>query len=78
MLDELILYVTRSLVQFPDAVELYSRSRGHSIVYFLTVDPRDMGKVIGRGGRIAKALRNLVSVAATREGIRASLEIRET
>ncbi len=77
MLEELILYVARSLVDHPDSVEVYSRGSGRVVTYYLNVDARDMGKVIGRQGKIAKAFRDVLSVAATREGVRANLEIRE-
>lgn len=77
MLDDLILFVARALVDHPDAIELESEDTPRGTVYYLTVDPSDMGKVIGRQGRIAKAFRSLLSIAATREGVRASLEIRE-
>ena len=77
MIEELILFVARSLVDNPDDVQVESEEGGRGTTYFLTVNPRDMGKVIGRQGKIAKALRSLVSIAATREGVRANLEIRE-
>ena len=77
MIDELILYVARGLVDNPDAVTVETEDRGRGATYLLTVDPKDMGKVIGRQGKIAKAFRTLVSVAATRQDIRANLEIRE-
>lgn len=77
MLDDLILYVARSLVDNPDVLELESEETPRGTVYYLTVDRSDMGKIIGRQGRIAKAFRSLLSIAATREGVRASLEIRE-
>lgn len=77
MLEELILYLARSLVDHPDAVTLRMEEGPRGATYFLVVDPRDMGKVIGRGGKIARAFRSLLSVAATREGVRANLEIRE-
>ena len=77
MIDELILYVARSLVDNPDAVEVRAEPSGRGATYYLVVDPQDMGKVIGRGGKIARSFRSLVSIAATREGVHASLEIRE-
>ncbi|MDP9383408.1 MAG: KH domain-containing protein [Chloroflexota bacterium] len=77
MLEELIEYVAKSLVDNPDAVHVDVSESGRSTTYYLTVDPKDMGKVIGRQGKIARAFRTLVSIAATREGVRANLEIRE-
>ncbi|MDQ3856116.1 MAG: KH domain-containing protein [Chloroflexota bacterium] len=77
MVEDLVVYVARSLVDNPDAVSVEVDEGPRGYTYYLTVDPRDMGKVIGRQGKIARAFRSLVSVAATREGIRANLEIRE-
>lgn len=77
MLVELIEFVAKSLVDNPDAVRVEVEDGPRQTTYHLSVDQRDMGKVIGRGGKIARAFRSLVSVGAIREGIRASLEIRE-
>jgi len=77
VLEELVEFVAKSLVENPDAVVVESEESGRGITYYLTVDPKDMGKVIGRQGKIARAFRTLLSVAATREGVRANLEIRE-
>lgn len=66
------------MVDNPDAVEVETEERGRAVTYHLSVDPKDMGKVIGRQGKIARALRALVGVAATREGVRANLEIRDS
>lgn len=77
VLEELISYIAKSLVDHPETVEIETHDLGRSVTYYLHVDPRDMGKVIGRNGRIARAFRNVLSVAATREGVRANLEIRE-
>lgn len=77
MIEELILHVAKSLVDRPDAVTVDSEEGARGVTYYLMVDQGDMGKVIGRQGRIAKAVRTLVSIAATREGVRANLEIRE-
>ncbi len=77
MLDELILFVARSLVDNPEDVSVEAEDGSRGTTYYLTVNPRDMGAVIGRQGKIAKAFRSIVSIAATREGVRANLEIRE-
>ena len=69
--------VARALVDRPDAVRVTeSERRGTSIVE-LTTAPGDMGKIIGRQGRTAAALRTLVAVAAEKLGRRAQLDIRD-
>ncbi|HET9201261.1 MAG TPA: KH domain-containing protein [Dehalococcoidia bacterium] len=74
-MKELIEYVARSLVEHPDEVVVEERTSGYRVVYHLTVNEEDMGRVIGKQGRIAQALRTLLKVAATRTGQRVSLEI---
>ncbi len=63
---ELIRYIAQSLVDNPDQVEVIEKEGADSIVYELHVAPDDMGKVIGRQGRIAKALRTLVKAATAK------------
>lgn len=76
-MKELISYVAENLVDHPEAVRVEERSRGRNNVELrLTVQREDMGRVIGKGGRVANALRSLVRVAATKQGKRANLEIR--
>jgi predicted RNA-binding protein YlqC (UPF0109 family) len=72
---ELVDYVARSLVSLPDAVTVTEVDDNGTLVLQLQVAPEDIGKVIGRQGRIANALRALIKVAAVREGRRAVLEI---
>ena len=72
---ELVDYVARSLVSLPDAVTVTEVDDNGTLVLQLQVAPEDIGKVIGRQGRIANALRALIKVAAVREGRRAILEI---
>ena len=72
---EMVEFVARSLVDNPDAVQVTQHERGNTVEVRLTVDPDEMGKVIGRQGRVAKALRALVAAAATRSGKRVILEI---
>ncbi|WP_373045480.1 KH domain-containing protein [Vulgatibacter sp.] len=71
---DLIEYAARCLVDEPEAVEVEERP-GASTVYELSVAPGDLGKVIGRQGRTAKALRTLLAARAEVEGKRATLEI---
>jgi predicted RNA-binding protein YlqC (UPF0109 family) len=72
---ELIEYVAQSLVNNPDQVRVIEVDEDGILVYQLQVAPEDMGKVIGRQGRIANALRSLLKVASVRQGRRAVLEI---
>ncbi len=78
MIEELVEYVAKSLADNPDMVQVTKTSKPRGVTYTLFLDPNDMGRVIGRNGRVAKAIRTLVSIAATREGIKAELEIRES
>jgi predicted RNA-binding protein YlqC (UPF0109 family) len=72
---DLVDYVARSLVDNGEAVQVALHERGHVVELRLKVDPDEMGKVIGRQGRVAKALRGLLAAAATRSGKRVNLEI---
>lgn len=71
----LVEYIARSLVDDPDAVEVRQREAGRTTVVELSVAPEDTGKVIGREGRVAKALRNILRVAGNRKRQRVILEI---
>jgi uncharacterized protein len=69
-------YLARHIVDDPDGVFVeVSEGRGTEVELRLHVAPNDMGKVIGRRGRVAQALRQVVAAAGNREGVRASLEI---
>jgi uncharacterized protein len=72
---DLIEYVAQSLVTQPDQVQVTELDDNGVLVYQLQVAPEDVGKVIGRQGRIANALRALIKVASVRQGRRAILEI---
>ena len=76
-MKELVEYVARSLVDDPDAVEVTEEEgeRGHLLR--LKVAPDDMGKVIGKRGRIVRAIRAVVRVAGTRQGVNTMVEIVE-
>ena len=69
--------VARALVDNPDAVKVSETQRRGMTVLELKTAPGDMGKIIGRQGRTAAALRTLVSVTAEKHGIRAQLDIRD-
>ncbi|MFV2062673.1 MAG: KH domain-containing protein [Chloroflexota bacterium] len=72
---ELVTFVAKSLVDDPDAVSVEVHDEDGAQVIELSVAEDDMGKVIGRNGSVAKALRTLLKVVATREGKPISLEI---
>jgi len=72
---ELLAYLARELVDEPDAVRVESEERDGSLVLYLDVAPDDVGKVIGRGGRIVRALRAVVRASSVREGQRVQIEI---
>ena len=63
-MDELVLFIARSLVENPDAVKVNVREDGDTSVIELSVDPADVGKVIGKQGRIAKAIRTIVKASS--------------
>ena len=69
--------VVRALVDKPDSVQVHESSRRGMMVLELKTAPADMGKIIGRQGRTAAALRTLVAVTAERHGVRAQLDIRD-
>jgi predicted RNA-binding protein YlqC (UPF0109 family) len=72
---DLIIYVAQQLVSHPDQVRVTELDERTYTVYQLQVAPEDVGKVIGRDGRIANALRVLIKTSAARNNRRAILEI---
>ena len=74
-MKELIEYIAKSIVDKPDEVVVVEVPSEDGVILKLQVAPEDTGKVIGKEGRIAKAMRTLLRVAAIRKGTRATLEI---
>jgi len=72
---ELVEYIAKALVDNPDAVEVTEIPGTTSIIIELRVDPDDMGRVIGKDGRVANALRTVLRVVASKHGKRVTLEI---
>jgi uncharacterized protein len=72
---ELLEYLARELVDNPDAVQVTEIQDDRGVLLQLRVDPEDMGKVIGRGGRIARAIRQVVKAAAIRDGVFVHVDI---
>lgn len=74
-MGELVEYIAKSLVDSPNEVSVNEIEGSQSLIIELKVAPDDMGKIIGKQGRIAKALRTLVKAAATKENKRVIIEI---
>ncbi|NLJ58579.1 MAG: KH domain-containing protein [Tissierellia bacterium] len=74
-MGELVEYIAKSLVDNPDMVTVNEVEGSQSLIIELKVAPEDMGKVIGKQGRIAKAIRTVVKAAATKENKRVIVEI---
>jgi predicted RNA-binding protein YlqC (UPF0109 family) len=72
---DLVEYIVKSLVDLPDQVDVNVVEGEKSTILELRVASEDVGKVIGKQGRIAKAIRTILSASATRDGKRAVLEI---
>ena len=75
-MKELITYLARSLVDAPDAVTVEEQETEDSIVYILSVAPDDMGRVIGKHGKIAKAIRSIVKSASYKLSKKVGVEIK--
>lgn len=74
-MKDFLEFVTRHLVDHPDRIRVELEERTDRLVLRLNVDQADLGKVIGKQGRNAQALRTLVTAIAAREGHRVTLEI---
>ena len=74
-MKELLLYVAKQLVDHPDAVTVTEREEADNTILELRVAPEDMGKVIGRQGRIAKEIRTVIKTVAQRDGKRVTVDI---
>ena len=76
-MKELVEVIAKSLVDHPEYVRVEEKQQDRQVTLELHVDEDDMGKVIGRQGRIAKAMRTVVKAAATRENKKVSVDIIE-
>ncbi|HOR13834.1 MAG TPA: KH domain-containing protein [Clostridia bacterium] len=74
-MDKLVKFIAENLVDKPDEVRVAVKEEEQSTIIELTVAPEDMGKVIGKQGRIAKAIRTVVKAASAREDKRYVVEI---
>jgi len=74
---DLVAFIASSLVDDPTQVQVTQFQRGSSISLHLKVAKEDMGRVIGKSGRVANAMRTLLRIAAAQEGKRVSLDIED-
>ncbi len=74
-LRQLVAYLATNLVDDPEAVEVEAERRGPGVLLTLRVPEDELGRVIGRQGRIARAMRTVVTIAGGRHNLRASLDI---
>jgi hypothetical protein len=74
-MKELVEVIARSLVDHPDEVVVTEKEDGENLILELKVASQDMGKVIGRQGRIAKAIRSVVKAASTKTDKKVTVEI---
>lgn len=74
-MKELVEVIAKALVDHPDEVIVTEKTEGKSIIVELHVAQSDMGKVIGKQGRIAKAIRSVVKAASSRDNKRVDVEI---
>jgi predicted RNA-binding protein YlqC (UPF0109 family) len=76
-MKELLVYIAKSLVEHPEQVIVRESGTGDRVRLELSVAKEDMGRVIGRSGKVANAIRTLLWVAAEREGKQATLDVTE-
>lgn len=74
-MKELVEFIAKSLVDNPDQVIVNEINREESLIFELKVAPEDMGKVIGKQGRIAKSIRTVIKAAAVKQNKRVIVEI---
>jgi len=76
-MKDLIEYIAKSLVDHPEEVQVRESGGGSHVRIELSVSKDDMGRVIGKGGKVANSIRTLLRVAAEREGKQATLDVVE-
>ncbi len=76
-MKDLIVYIAKSLVDYPEKVNVSQIDGEKTVVYELRVGQGDLGKIIGKEGRTAKAIRTIITAASMKAGKRAVLEILE-
>ena len=76
-MKDLLLYIVQDLVTKPDAVSIDEQTEGGNVNLNLTVDPSDMGLIIGKGGQTIRSIRKLLTVRAIAENVRVNLQLME-
>ena len=75
-LEKLLVDIVTAIVDTPDEVKVVRNENGNNIEFTLSVAPDEMGMVIGRGGKIAKAIRTVVNAASASTGKKVTVDIR--
>ncbi len=75
-MKELLEYIASTLVDNPDEIVIKERTSRHNVTFDLIVAQADTGKVIGRNGRVARSIRDMMSVAAARQNKRVHVDIK--
>jgi len=73
--EELVRYLVESLVESPESLSIEKTESDGGLRFEITLDPEDVGKVIGRGGRIIKAIRTLARAAGSTEGLHVDVDV---
>ncbi|EKD68101.1 MAG: hypothetical protein ACD_48C00077G0006 [uncultured bacterium] len=76
-MKDTLLYILTHIVDHPEAIEIVEQTDNEKIIYLLTVAQEDMGKVIGKQGRIIRALRDLVKLMAAKEHMYVDIVLKE-
>ncbi len=76
-MKDLVLYIVKGIVSNPDAVDVVEENNSGDVNLLLSVDPADMGVVIGRSGQTIKAIRKILTVRAMADNVRVNLQINE-
>ncbi len=77
-MKEFLEYLVKNIVDKPESVSVSESSDAGNVILSLSVDPSDMGKVIGKEGRIIRAIRELVRVLAIKQNLRVTVNLLET
>jgi predicted RNA-binding protein YlqC (UPF0109 family) len=76
IMREFLEYSVRLLAQSPDQVEVTETIDGTNVLYQLAVAPEDVGRIIGREGRVIRAIRGVLRASGARQGLRVALQVR--
>lgn len=76
-MKDTLLYLLGAIVDHPDSLTIDEKTTEGGVVYVVTTSPEDMGKVIGKGGRIIRAIRDLMKLMAAKKGTYVDVELAE-